>query len=989
MAGECGEGCQAAYQVSCEDVCSQMGERAVMDLQALRNWLAGETCAERIQFRYAPSIVVRGEAELFGISSPRFALRGYLPPHGFVNARRLRSFADSASAAYRKSSRVPHLPRKMASKKIDWNELAKEIVESAVCVADSLLHLPQRLHKKGYHALRCELGRAYGEGRRIWGTPFLQHTPLGGGLCAQAACFMVIALHQQTVKSVYGIAELTALARGNAEPYLELGGLDTQSVTELFNLPQIGLQAYHQSIAKAELDDLPREFAKAALRGYLMSQIPLIVPVDAGRMLGDLPEHSPPSVAENNKLPFCPTCKFATVTPGNPPCPVWKARHPYCTKKPGEPCPLKPCKQYHAVVLVGCHTTNQDQYLLNDPLTYPFLEASFDDLCLIRCYHEAVPDEDLPNGPQRPLEFISATPPAIKLPLLNVPLDESHRPGLMISAHAIQTDWRPRPPDFRVPRYASAEYRPGELRLIDFSLSKRQLKARLRPFCPPKAIEPLVNEVGRSLPKRWYWVQYLDFPDHDGQTAASLWLWNAECEPEVDGEAWKRYLVAVFTQTAAADATWTRVFPAVAPPDPDPDPDQDQDPPTSAATKFPAPLTPSLLSSFCTHGASWWKLPLCPYQEQHYEHGPRIPADVYLMMEPEVHRWTRELSYPHQGRLGLTSLRWNLWPPRSAVEFLAKLSPAETAMVAERLAVNFPVATNPIVAFASFLPELARSPSSRQGKLGVAAIRTLIRLAWLLRRKHHHPTEIIELVSGSRIEGLGAAIHREPPRTKAARIKVWLADQCDQLRAVLPKRLRWENAGLPKRYFVGLLSEGRAWSRVLDNLHAALEGWNREQKQIRLALELEPGPYFLLQDWRSVRRFARMLLDEPQIAPWVGFNVDVSHWRLAKIKPHYIDPDDVETDKAVHQRVYHAHISGHHRCAHFGDAGLLDLNSEDDFAPWLERLSKICARSNGPQSAHKFRGYVGMEYEAAKRCHMVQQSFADLAQTVQDLGGQP
>ena len=65
-------------------------------------WLYGKKCKTR--FRIAPSLVTRGEAELLGVSSPRFALRCYFfdaedrSPLGFVNARRLQVLSETVSS---------------------------------------------------------------------------------------------------------------------------------------------------------------------------------------------------------------------------------------------------------------------------------------------------------------------------------------------------------------------------------------------------------------------------------------------------------------------------------------------------------------------------------------------------------------------------------------------------------------------------------------------------------------------------------------------------------------------------------------------------------------------------------------------------------------------------------------------------------------------------------------------------------------------------
>src|SRR4051812_31309281 len=66
-------------------------------LGRLQGRLLGGAAATRppLTFRYAPSIVARTEAELFGLSTPRFSVRVYFGDEGgsFCNARRINEFA--------------------------------------------------------------------------------------------------------------------------------------------------------------------------------------------------------------------------------------------------------------------------------------------------------------------------------------------------------------------------------------------------------------------------------------------------------------------------------------------------------------------------------------------------------------------------------------------------------------------------------------------------------------------------------------------------------------------------------------------------------------------------------------------------------------------------------------------------------------------------------------------------------------------------------
>jgi len=141
---------------------------------------------------------------------------------------------------------------------------------------------------------------------------------------------------------------------------------------------------------------------------------------------------------------------------------------------------------------------------------------------------------------------------------------------------------------------------------------------------------------------------------------------------------------------------------------------------------------------------------------------------------------------------------------------------------------------------------------------------------------------------------------------------------------------------------------------------------------VRLALELEPGPYFVLPDEAALRQIAGRLKGDRVLHSRVGFNLDIAHWRLAKV------PVPSDSDTTLKERVVHAHLSGHHRRAHFGDIPPLDLNAASDFDPWLDLLEGIALSTQAREASPGFSGYVSLEAEAAKNVEIVQQSVRQL-----------
>ena len=90
-------------------------------------------------------------------------------------------------------------------------------------MGDCVLPIPTRL--KDFHVLREKLGKIYGEEYDIPGTPYIRHIDLaGGGLCAQAVCFMATLLLHRYARGVYGLADITILAKKERPREYTAGG---------------------------------------------------------------------------------------------------------------------------------------------------------------------------------------------------------------------------------------------------------------------------------------------------------------------------------------------------------------------------------------------------------------------------------------------------------------------------------------------------------------------------------------------------------------------------------------------------------------------------------------------------------------------------------------------------------------------------------------------------------------------------------------------
>src|SRR4051812_25601223 len=150
-----------------------------------------------LTLRIAPSIMARSEAELFGISMPRFAVRAYLEPSrkSFINLRRMKEFARRA--AHRGWMPIGASGLKYGEEvfvDVAHPERPSDMMLRNDCIGDSVLVPPEDI-LEDFFVITAELGLAYGEGQEIWATPFVRPIRCpGGGLCAQACCFMANAL---------------------------------------------------------------------------------------------------------------------------------------------------------------------------------------------------------------------------------------------------------------------------------------------------------------------------------------------------------------------------------------------------------------------------------------------------------------------------------------------------------------------------------------------------------------------------------------------------------------------------------------------------------------------------------------------------------------------------------------------------------------------------------------------------------------------------
>jgi len=490
-----------------EEAFQLIGDDGKQRIARLSNWL-GLPLPQHV--RYAPSIVVRSEAEIFGISSPRFALRFYLAGDlGFVNCRRLAVLAETADVETWRvwgrripGSRHPLKRNVNITDELpppDLGDVLKEAHQS--CIADCLFVPPAWL-KRDYDVLITKLGRAYGEEAlfsrtigspndpttpahdfEIGGTPYVQNIDLGGGLCAQAVCFMATALHQGTddVLGVFGLAEITAYAHSDDSGELRISGLSIDEIIQYFG--KIRLGAIQQMPNPHLLSVRKQQEFEVALSAYLRSKMPVILPVDMGRMACQ-------GVYDRNGI---------TVT-------------------------LDSSNAYrHTIILVGCSNRFQDgqlQLVFNDPSWLPFMVETSDTLAQCGMYADGGVVEDR--------LCIPVTPMQVRMPLLswrNAEQQPSVQGGLLFISDTIHNGpWDGRFP--RVPSWAEpTRFMLIQAKALFFPQTLLMFDDRTRLYFGG-GMTPHQGALLRRLARgenHWIWLE---------SAGDALWIWDAEAAPD-------------------------------------------------------------------------------------------------------------------------------------------------------------------------------------------------------------------------------------------------------------------------------------------------------------------------------------------------------------------------------------------------------------------------------------------------------------------------
>ena len=926
------------------------------------------------EHRFAPSIIVRGECEILGRSYPRFAVRALIQNVGIVNLRRKQCLLDSFSHPDGTYDDFARRARKIILDVFHNPRGAGENYKAHF--ADCLLIPPGTSAFTGCHFITTDLWEAYGEDNLTFSqpnkrraVPFMNHIRFGGGMCAQAACFITSLLSHQQIKGIYGIPEITEIAKNNATvDELDFGGLNQVEVRDYFRYEKIGMHAF------IERYDQEKEMGAAAdphsndamvrlaftLRSYVLSGVPVILPVNI-EILRHIEKKGDEYLAfrENYLDHFENDGDFLDVRRN-----------------------FDPGRANHCIVVSGVGPDGV--FVVTDPAGLPFIRFDIGGLFMAsQTTYDEVVREELDLGDEEKtdeetfrregkdvLHMIPIVPKRVRLPFL---ID------IFTPSDNLATD------PFYVQRMEhSVSNVIRRLKKRGDILSDDHLECRLVEWSDKQELKTLegsdrfvlsINDESESLKKffaladlpknHWYWI--IAVRRVGGHKYATVHVVDAELDISK--------LPDNLFVTDILDFYVKKTFDLSRPL---PDCVTEYDPIENETTvleelgymRYKKKPRLAILSSF--HINSFLKT-----VDLWDDNWPK-ECELYTFMQLTAN----ELQNRLREQKVITSPR-NL----NAADFLTLcgrgINGHKPSHVAKLIAdiLNEWVRNKQIkfVSFASFLPGLSHPLKSPQAQSAKDSLYFLGNLCFQLQSLGH-PLRKIELVSGSRMDNFTNRTTDPQSRPELCAAKIPTDKAC--------------------LYLVGNLVS--SLERINNLRHNAFSG---DQKIIipTLALEAEPGPLFSLSDFSSVSMFCQLLettqrssFPSADLLRLVGLNLDISHWAISEndntqeslaVLKDLLHPQN----SIVFNRICGVHISGSHRAGHFGDVPVVTgtavsplRNSSSQLSNWIRLIAK---KMNTPtvDGFPEFDGHLVLECEATKHIANISTSLAALNACLQTL----
>lgn len=832
-----------------------------------------------IEFGMAPSLVARSECELFGVSAPRFAVRARLKDGSFANLRRL-GFLQTVLRGWA----AVNLQGEQDGIKPDVEVIKKKLSPADLLIAEERIiadsfFVPSESRRAKFHIICTTISTAYGE-------------------CLDGSDPEGVPFVQHMRLGGGLCAQAVCLAAGI---------LMHKYASEVVGVSEITARATANQISNS---------CWLRIGGLNAPNIAVYLKqVDLGGAIQKLPNcyETQPSVAEE-------VIQLALRAYVLSNCPVIALTDTRFMEAPysrlGIIAPSDKRRRGHCVLIVGCARSDPSAFLMNDPAQLPFMEISCQEIISARPEKRREGREVKQLGSkQDAFTCIPVTPGIVRVPLLDATLP---KPGFGLYT----VDYRLR---------TEKELRAGLPAQIDEMYAQSLSEKTRFLLLPPHGDD--WSHLAEHLPDSEQVIEKIRQAREAGEIKSWVWLqiredrivvWNATNGPCRSMFHALRLILGVLYRND--NAQWG--FESNADPvekDLQDEPSVDRlcvKPPSDSgllALTIPrTKLMPSIISSIqCVPlSTSLREARLC--------WPPDVPrhCDAYLLMQTEKY---------------LTGT--------TAASFMAANVSNQSCIqaVANHIASECKQTGFTLCAFASFIPTLTFSPNTIAAREARDALCFMYRVAMSVQNVDCGRVHAIEVVCGSRVNGLFPAIDM---RNEAQH-------------PYISKRIR----------AAALESDAVASSNIVHNLEIVAKSLRHEldlEYGPVFALELEPGPLFAIRDWDTLQSIAANLPEERLF----GFNLDIAHWALAKI-----DAKKVETEEKVFNRIVHAHLSGwYHDGAHFGDLPPLLLNEPHSFFPWLDLLYRRLNSNKLP----RFSGHIALELEACRSEDWTQRGILDM-----------
>ncbi len=872
-------------RIALQELVEESGNAQLEDqLQSLQLWLYGgdpgwDPC--ELVSRYASSLWARGECELFGVSIPRFQGRVYLTKEldSFVDVRRLKTLKENAG----------HWLSLGDYQHADVAQLG-DILKVGSSISGGLVRSPGRLGE--FYLLEVNVGEAFGE-QPAWGVPFLKHMKLGGGMCSQICLLMAAILMSKHAARIGSVADITLQARGfdntQKKGELEIGGLkDSEMVA---SLPE-GLTGWTEScVLKGSTNNqswFPGSHGHMVtrLRAYALSNFPVILLVDFGRMAGLEIPHPEKSIfsTQGDRFPEEHQERVRLSHAEDLKHKGWRQRR-------------------HAVLLGGCqlrkpmsaNDSSDAKFVVHDPATYPYLICSAEQLFDARTQKEGNLQDGRPA--KEVLGIIPILPKAIKMPLGTT---EDGKPGLLDVV------------DYRLRGVNGAGYT-SEFRLVNLQdrdpESGHTLDSQITGCVDKSALQSLKSWVDSQNSATWCWIEV-----RYGKLGRvqEINVWDATVAPKLPDKKvvppleGTKPLTSLHKRDHEFDPQFQVKLIAIS------RPKAVQPKATSASftTRIPnIPWRLALISSFCTG----------TFKETSNEYSLcNVPPDIGIDLYCFMHRALKDFFDRKVQTDSTAHGRWHRFSGGSQfsnpTQFLSFLDPTaehpDGAGEESRKALcrdicdAFEPTGRKILAISSYFPQITNcrrvegdDPEAED------VVRALTTIGWLANELCHngHDVRSIELVAGTRVRGL------YPKFNQADGGFDYFADLTDVDMGIvlLEKQLR----------------------KITDKVNSF---WNASCRPI-FSLELEPGGNYYASGPEQARKLVQMVQAAKFSLP-VKLNLDMAHFLLSRFPRNEV--------LSLSDSISHIHFTGTWPLAHAGDISVHVFTETVDYARFcLEALS--------------------------------------------------